>query len=339
MIKTRSTYNLTYNLDLTFDTIIEIYVWQGDSGSRPLIPTYTITDTNPNLQATQTTNIANLIDDFIEFQPFSSLTTGLVNNPNALNVSIDRTVDGVTTTVLNDFGTQGYYSAIEGLNVGLPVNKILVAGDFMKANKTSKVLIPLNPDGSNVQIVSSPNNEINLDLPVATSTDTNDYFKAVWINCADLSEDTEIEITYNGETYLIEVIDECKYDPIDIFFVNKEGQLQSFTFFKERTESTTVTKETYQRTGVDVSSGHHQFVDYNINSRTKFKMNSGFVEESQNEVFKQMKRSQKVWQLNGSKFIPLNIETRNLEYLTTVKDKLIKYNVEFSCSFEDINTL
>lgn len=339
MIKTRSTYNFTYNLDPTFDTIIEIYVWQGDSGSRPLIPEYTITDTNPNLQATQTANISNLIDDFIEFQPFSSLATGLVNNPNALNISIDRTVDGVTANVLEDFGTQGYYSAIEGINVGLPANKILVSGDFMKANKDSFVLIPLNPDGTNVQVISSPNNEINLDLPVATSTNTADYFKGIWINCADLSEDTEIEITYNGETYLIEVIDECKYDPIDIFFINKEGQLQSFTFFKERTESTSSEKETYQRTGIVVSNGSHQFVDYNLNGRTKFRMNSGFVEENQNEVFKQMLLSQKVWQYENSQFIPLNIETSNIEYLTTIKDKLIKYNVEFSYSYEDINTL
>lgn len=339
MIKTRSTYNLTYNLDATFDTIIDIYIWQGDSGSRPLIPTYTITDKNPNAQATQTTNISNLLDDFIEFQPFSSLTTGLVNNPNSLNISIDRTVDGSTTTILTDFGVQGYYSAIEGLNVGLPSNKILVAGDYMKANKTSKVLIPLLPDGSNVQIISSPNNEINLDLTVATSTDTNDYFKGVWIDCNDLTDDNEVEINYNGETYLIEVIEECKYQPIDIFFVNKEGQLQSFTFFKERTESTNIKKETYQRTGIDVSTGQHQYVDYNLNSKTSFKINSGFVEESQNETFAQMALSKKVWQLNSSKFIPLNIKTSNIEYLTTIKDKLIKYNLEFSYSYDDINTL
>ena len=339
MIKTRSTYNLTYNLDLTFDTLIEIYIWQGDSGSKPLIPTYSITDTNPKLQATQTTNISNLIDDFIEFAPFFGVSTGLVSNPNALNIVVDRTVDGFTTTILTDFAIQGYYTAIEGLNVGLPTNKILVAGDYMKANKNSKVLIPLLPDGTNVQIVSSPNNEINLDLTVATSTNTSDYFKGVWIDCNDLTDDTEIEINYNGEKYLIDVIEEHKYTPIDIFFVNKEGQLQSFTFFKERTESSTFKKETYQRTGINVSAGQHQYVDFNLNSRSKFKINSGFVEESQNEVFKQMANSQKVWQLDGSKFIPLNIETSTLEYLTTVKDKLIKYNVEFSYSYQDIKTL
>ena len=339
MIKTRSTYDLTYNLDATFDTLIEIYIWQGDSGSRPVLPTYTITDENPNLEATRTTNISNLLDDFIEFTPFAGVATGLVNNPNAINVSVDRTVDGVTTNILSDFGVKGYYSAIEGLNVGLPVNKILVSGDYMKANKTSKVLIPLNPDGTNVQIVSSPNNEINLDLTVATSTDTADYFKGVWIDCNDLTQDTEIEITYNSETFLIEVIEECKYEPIDIFFVNKYGQLQSFTFFKERTESTSITKETYQRTGINVSAGQHQYVDYNINSRTSFKMNSGFVEESQNETFSQMARSQKVWQLNGTQFIPLNIQNKSLEYLNTVKDRLIKYNIEFSYSYDDINTL
>ena len=339
MIKTRSTYNLTYNLDAIFDTVIDIYIWQGDAGFRPITPEYTITDTNPDGGATRTTNISNLINDFIEFVPFAGGATGLVNNPNSLNISVDRTVDGITTEVLSDFGVKGYYSAIEGLNVGLPSNKILVAGDYMKANKDSKVLIPLLPDGTNVQIVSTPNNEINLDLVVSTSTDTADYFKSIWIDCNDLSSDTEITITYNSESYLIEVIDECRYNPIDIFFVNKEGQLQSLTFFKERTESTKSQKETYQRTGINVSNGDHQYLDFNLNSRTSFKINSGFVEESQNEVFRQLLQSEKKWQYANSKFIPLNLTTPNIEFLTRVKDKLIKYNMEFSYSYDDINTL
>lgn len=339
MIKTRSTYNLTYNLDATFDTIIDIYIWQGDSVARPANPTYSITDTNPALEATRTKNISNLLNDFIEFTPFYSVSTGLVNNPNTINVSVDRTVDGVTTEILLEVGVKGYYSAIEGLNVGLPSNKILVDGDYMKANKTSKVLIPLFPDGTNAQVISSPNNELNLTLAVNTSTDTADYFKGIWIDCSDVSDDNEITITYNGETYIIEVLDECKYEPSDIFFVNKQGQFQSFTFFKERTESTRVEKETYQRTGINVSTGQHQYFDYNLNGRSKFKINSGFVEENQNEVFKQMLLSEKIWEYKGSKYIPLNLESSTLEYQTTVKDKLIKYTLEFSYSYDDINTL
>lgn len=339
MIKTRSTYNLTYNLDFSFDTIIDVYIWQGDNASVPASPTYTVTDTNPESKATATINIANWINDFIEFETFSRSGTGLVNNPNTLNVRIDRTVDGVTTNLLQDFGVKGYYSAIEGSNVGLPSNKILMQGDYMRANKTSKVLIPLVPDGTNVQIVSSPNSEINLDLTVATSTDTADYFKSLWIDCSELDQDNEIEITYNSETYLIEVIEECKYDPIDIFFINKEGQMQSFTFFKERKESMKTTKDTFQRSGVSVFNGNHQYVDYNLNARTSFKMNSGFVEESQNETFRQMLNSERVWQYDGSKFIPLNLETSSIEYQNRVNDRLIKYTIDFKYSFDEISTI
>jgi len=339
MIKTRSTYLLEVGLDATFNTIIELYVWKGDSGLKPDFPAYTITDKNPALDTTRKINLSNLLNDFIEFVPFSSVSTGLVNNSNSLNIVVDRTVDGITTPILTEVGVKGFYSAIEGVNVGLPTNKILVAGDYMKASKTSSVLIPLNPNGTNVQIISSPNSEINLDLTVATSTDTADYFKSVWVNCSDLTNDNEITITYNGESYLIEVVEECKHEPVDIFFVNKEGQFQSFTFFKERKESSKTDRETYRRAGVTVSNGDHQYIDYNINGRSSFKINSGFVEENQNEVFKQMLYSKKVWQYKNSNFIPLNLKTSSLEYQNTINDKLIKYTIEFEYSYDDINTL
>ena len=339
MIKSKSTYYFTYNLDNNFDTIIEIYVWSGDIAVRPLNPVYTITDTNPALDATNTINPSSLINDFLEFTPVSGTSTGLVNMPNTVNVSIDRTVNGVTTNELQTTAIKGHYSAIEGVNIGLPTNKILVQGDYMKINKTSTAIIPLNPDGTNVTIVSLPYNNINLNLPVATSDDTAEKFKSVWINASEAGADNLIEITYNSETYLIEIFDECKHEPVDIHFINKEGQQQSFTFFKERKDTTELSKETYQRFGADASIGEHQYIDYNLNSRSKFSINSGFVEESQNAVFKEMIQSERLWQYKDSKFIPLNLESKQLQYQTRVNDRLIKYTLNFSFSYDDIYTI
>ena len=339
MIKARSTYKITYNLDLNFDVIVKIYIWGGDINIRTLEPVYSITDTNPTGIAQRTMNIAPLVLDFISSNPVSSVSSGLVDFPNTINVSVDREVNAVATTLITDTVTRGYYNGFEGQNIGLPTNKILMQGDYMKASRTGSVLIPLVPDNTNVVVVSSPLGEFNTTLAVATSDRSEEAYKGFFLNCSEISSDTEVLITYNSESYLIEIVDEPKYEPIDIFFINKEGMLQSFTFFKERKEKTNVNKEMYQRSGVSVSSGEHQYAEYNLNGKTTFSVNSGFVEEVQNETFRQMLLSERIWAYDGTSFMPLNIDSSNIDYRTQVNDKLIKYTIDFSYSFDDIQTL
>ena len=189
-------------------------------------------------------------------------------------------------------------------------------------------------------IISQPTNTINENIVIADSLNSFELIQYLWVDTSEADPiDTHIEITYNGEVVILRLIDECRYTPIDIVFVNKAGSEQIITFFKKQVDSINVTDEMFESDRGQPSEGNHQFVRFNINSKSKFTANSGFVPESNNETFKQLLLSEKVWRYNDPTFTPLNISSKSLEFKTRKNDRLINYELEFEFGFNDINNV
>ncbi len=188
-----------------------------------------------------------------------------------------------------------------------------------------------------ITIISYPDNQINESIAEFTTLDSGEMVQNIWIDVTPATTDEYIEVTYNGETITLLITDECRYTPIDIAFQNKEGALCFLPFFKAKSESLNVTREEFQTDRGQASNGNHQYVNFNIQGRTKLKVNSGFVKEEMNEIFKQLLLSERVWQFDGTNYIPLNISSTSLEYKTRQKDRLINYEIEFDYSFNEIN--
>jgi len=191
-----------------------------------------------------------------------------------------------------------------------------------------------------VTVISYPDNEINESFATADTFNSADLISYVWVNIEDITNDTYIEVIYNGQTITLTVEDECRYTPVNIIFQNKEGAEQTLQFFKARTDTLTVESKNYESDRGQPSLGNHQFVTYNVQGKTKFKVNSGFVNETNNESFRQLFLSQRIWWLDATlNKIPLNIESKSFEYKTRAKDRLINYEVEFSMAFNEINSI
>lgn len=190
-----------------------------------------------------------------------------------------------------------------------------------------------------ITVISYPNNEINYSIAEPTSLLSNEMVQSLWVDISEATTDEYIEIVFNSVTTTLLITDECRYTPMDIAFQNKEGELQIITFFKAKTENITIGKEEFESDRGQPADGRHQFVKYNIQGRTKFKVNSGFVSESMNETFKQLLLSEMVWHYDGTNFIPLNVSSSSLEYKTRQKDRLINYEIEFDYAFNDINNI
>lgn len=190
-----------------------------------------------------------------------------------------------------------------------------------------------------VTVISYPSNEINFEKNISTVLDSNKVVQNVWVDVSEAPTDEYIEITYNSETITLLITEECRYTPIDIFFINKEGAEQVITFFKAKSESLSITSEEYQSNNGQPIFGNHQFNRYNVQGRKKFKVNSGFVEETLNETFTQLLFSTKIWSYEGGIFKPLNISSTSFEYKTRQKDRLINYEIEFTNAFNEINSI
>ena len=71
-------------------------------------------------------------------------------------------------------------------------------------------------------------------------------------------------------------------------------------------------------------------------------MNTGYIDEEYNEVFRQLMLSEQVWMTrltDTEEVFPLRPKTQSLQFKTRVNDKLVNYTVEFDFAFDKINTI
>ena len=190
-----------------------------------------------------------------------------------------------------------------------------------------------------VTVISYPTNEINDSFNTDTTFQAVELVKYVWVNLEDITNDTYVEIVYNGVTVTLDLTEECRYTPVNIMFQNVEGAEQTIQFFKSRTDTLEVTSEQYESDRGQPSAGFHQFATYNVQAKSKFSVNSGFMLEAMNDSFKQLFLSERIWWLDGTTSKPLRIVSKSFEYKTRQKDRLINYEVEFEFAFNEVNNI
>ena len=149
------------------------------------------------------------------------------------------------------------------------------------------------------------------------------------------------------ETIKVNVIEECKYEPKKVTFINKFGALQDMYFFKKSKENLSIKKESY-KSNIALNYGGYNSTthvnrDFNVIGNESISLSSGYLSEDYNEVFKQLMLSEKVWVTNiiesGEQVLPINVKTSSIAYKTSVNDKLVDYTIEFDKSFDTINNI
>ena len=145
----------------------------------------------------------------------------------------------------------------------------------------------------------------------------------------------------------ITTVDECKYEPKKVTFVNRFGVLQDMFFFKKSVEKMNVKKESFKANTRDAqsqfSTSNHVNRDFNLVAKESVTLSSGYLSEEYNEVFRQLMLSEKVWVTNVNdtavQVLPINVKTSDITYKTSLNDKLVEYTIEFDNSFDTINNI
>ena len=218
----------------------------------------------------------------------------------------------------------------------------------------SETLSP-SPDSANqIKYVSIYGNDFNYDTFQERVVETGGTFEdnyciESFLNKFSIGAVDKITVSdSNGiETIKVNVIEECKYEPKKVTFINKFGALQDMYFFKKSKENLTIKKESYKANIISASGTYdytnHVNRDFNVIGKESISLSSGYLSEEYNEVFKQLLLSEKVWVTNiiesGEQVLPINVKTSSIAYKTSVNDKLVDYTIEFDKSFDTINNI
>ena len=354
MIRALSPYyvetNLVYGSAVTCEKFtLNVWVWDGDKNTPDSTNSYQLTYKNTAERTdTQKINISPLVRDYMDFtQPnFLSAAEGtrVINGNNQQWVYTFVTYDDDTVTWYNQstqLMTLGYSYGNQGENYVAVDNDTLLAPGQYKASKSELFVFPFKTkaNASHISIKSYPNYEISFNDTLSSTDDSAESVKYALVDLNQVSSDTFVEIKWAGETTVLDITDECKYDPIHMQFQNKDGAIQSFTFFKDSKESMSVTSDQFQTNRGQAGSGYHQYVRFNVQGRTKVSASSGYISESENEVIKQLLLSERVWIVENYTYTPININTSSMTFKTRQRERLINYDITFEMSYNEINNI
>ncbi len=149
-------------------------------------------------------------------------------------------------------------------------------------------------------------------------------------------------IDLSGDTTSAQIakinLDECKFTPTKVSFINRFGVIQDLVFFKKREDNIQTDKESY-KANVLQRGQYYSHIGQNQTIRKESKgsvtLNTGFYPEEFNTVFEQLQNSLHYW-IDDE---PANLEGSQLQIKTRVNDKLINYTFDFSYSNEEVNTI
>ena len=147
-------------------------------------------------------------------------------------------------------------------------------------------------------------------------------------------------------TIRYEILCEPKYNVIDLWFINKWGAWDSFSFLKKSVKKLDVTSSSYKRSIGQVISNAYSYsltdaqkVQYNKNGFESITVNTGFVDESFNLLLEEIMLSEKMYLIIDDVAEPVVLNTNSVEYKTSLNDKTINYTMNFEFAYDKINNV
>jgi len=358
-------------------SILKLYIWSGAPEDITTNPQYTL---RKNVITGQTVNyyeVSELIRDYLDITFENTYEDNQV-----LYVKIDiKGYESDNTEIVSDQSTLfafDSYSYFEDSFFNVEANPLMISNRQIFSLADNLVRVPINTK-NNPTITFLKNGSVVNSFSYITSTDTEDQIRYITLggqtdddsyidrilgnggtyeenNCIvafleeyEIGEVDEIRVSDDNvqlETIKVKTLEECKYDPKKVTFINKFGALQDMYFFKKSVEKMTVKKETYKSniiSGITYNRTHHVNREFNVVGKESVTLSSGFLSEEYNEVFKQMMLSEKVWITNltdtEEQVLPINVKTPNITYKTSLNDRLVEYTFNFDNSFDTINNI
>lgn len=351
LIFARSPYQVIIDEANQVSTKVEIKLWnKGDTP--PTSPTYIMSEGIASVTQTETNyNISPFILEFIDkFKLQYSSTT--ITEADAKEWCIGEyktyySTDGSTYTLLSTVSfcaVNGYSKVEDGINLNLTSTKayLLLANSLIKVYWNTikpyyNFICKDTTDEFSAKWIDEDNIVLKTQIFYAGE---NNFFNYAIPLVYNSSVKVEIYSKNIGLLYKIDTEEICepKYPIQTMWFVNKLGGWNHFSFFKASYNSIDVKNSDYalMQKEVDYDYRRGQTKPFNINGNQSIKVNSGWVTEDYFDWIQDMMLSDTIL-LNPQ--TPVTIKTTSMQKKTELKDKNINYTLEFEFANKLINNI
>jgi len=328
---------------------------------------YLLTKSNPSTTQKATSyNIANYVREFIDnIKPtYNDYPSSEQNNEWVFFRVMKYWFDGTDYNLISNvlyYGVNGFTNYTDGNQVAIDTKLLLLGNtnitnyywkdpnDYVnrkmeyinllleKDTTTTTTITALyqRNDGviypSTQNILVGQSGVFNYKIPISLIVVDGNFINGCKVTIT-LTPATGSPTVYVFNTYPIE---ECKYTIVRCSFINRYGGWKDIIFFKAQTNNISAKGTDYKLTQSEINynTAIGQFKTFNINGKQTVKLNTGFVDENYSELITDLLLSETVL-LDGK---PVTVKTQGSDLKTSLKDKLINYEMEFEYAYNLIN--
>jgi len=363
VVKVRSPFIIEVNETLQIGSKIELSIWNGSSYPTSGTGFYSLSKSIPSaIQTSNTYNISNYVKEFIDnIKPtkVSGILTTYEDNNEWVKFQVKRyKLVGTTYTLLDTIqyvGVNGFNNYSDGANSIIDnyssgiLSNGLIKKNILKTSSTSKGYVNYIvdiPSGGKVEVtyfnlaqtlsvtenITGLTGIYNLKI-LLTQYPNNVNFADGCAVGISLKNSSNVLLQYSGFDVLS--VEECKYTPVECTFINRYGGWEFLTFFKQQTNTVSVKGTDYKLmpSAVNYNTSKGQVKSFNINGTQTVKLNTGFVDENYSELITDLLLSETIL-LDGK---PVTVKTQGSDLKTSLKDRLINYEIDFEYAYNLIN--
>lgn len=352
VILSRSPYFFKATPTVLYDSMrADIYIYRGEKTTNiPTMPTFQQSKSVIIAgQPTISIDIHKLVNDFIqnEFTQNISLGVQTTNQLDSVWVFIDAGIylENVLLYSINQtlFALDGFGYHQELANPVLNKKVLSTINNHIVYNSSKYPLYFLSKD---LVSITAGVNGVNTSVPFTLDVNFNNQYIGYIdvMQYAGIATTFDIEFEYTTETitHTIEVKTECRNELVNCIFKNKYGYWQKIPFNKLSKLNLDVDSSDYNPFISDFGSynlNQHTKRSYLTNGNEKIVVNTDFLPEEYNLLFKELMLSEQIYLEQGASILPVNLNKKSFAYKTKLNDKLIQYSMDFEYSFKTINNI
>ena len=251
----------------------------------------------------------------------------------------------ITSGITGYFVVDGYIEPLE--SQGLP--NLLLTGNkrYTNRNTIDRLFFKTQNLTGASYITSSNATPVNISYSTATTINTK-YVQSIKVDKTNSVNDwIRYSFSYLSaatETVTFNLFDECLYQPYQIVFKNKYGMLESLSMNKKAILNMDIIGSKFNRSIINYEGNfninRHTTKEFNITGEEIWTLNTDYLPEYMNSVFKEAMLSEEIWliSLDGTIQPVIKLDS-NIIFKTQLNDKLCQYTIKVKLSHQTVKNI